>query len=185
MKPVRVTAPAPLLTLAEAKQHLRVDHFDDDALIVSLLAGAVDHFDGYSGIMGRCLVSQNWRQPAQEWAAVIRLPFTNLSGVSVKYRDVANADQTVAAANYDLVEDHLSPAIVFKGSFAWPDLATSIAPISIDFTAGYGAPADVPEGVKACVKLLLSYLYENRGGGEIEMPAAIHMLASNFRLRRL
>jgi uncharacterized phiE125 gp8 family phage protein len=187
MKPVRLTAPAPLLTLAEAKQHLRVDASEDDARIARLCVGETEYLDGYSGILGRCLVNQTWRLPVQEWSSVIRLPFTNVSGVSVKYRDVANDEQTVSASNYDVVEDHLSPAVVFKGAFAWPELADSESPISIDFTAGYGVAADVPDRIKTAVLERVKFVYDELNGKENAtlILDAIDQSISGYRLRRV
>ena len=36
---------APVVTLEEAKRHLRVDHDDDDALIAGMIAAAASHLD--------------------------------------------------------------------------------------------------------------------------------------------
>ena len=60
LPPVRTVVPSvddPLLTTAEAKAHCRVDTSDDDTLIASLVKAATAHLDGWSGILGRCLVS--------------------------------------------------------------------------------------------------------------------------------
>jgi len=61
--PVRVTAPADRpVTLAEVKNHCRIDHSDDDTLVQSYIDAAVAHVEGWSGVLGRCLVTQTWRQ---------------------------------------------------------------------------------------------------------------------------
>lgn len=185
LKPVRVTGPAALLTLTEAKAHLRVDHSDDDALIASLALAATDHFDGYSGTLGRCLVSQVWRQPFANWNASFRLPFTVVSTVTVTYQDETGTTQTVSAADYDVIEDHLSPLIVFSATYDFPELLDSEAPINVQFTTGFGTVDNVPEGLKVAVKLLLSHLYENRGGEAVVTPDAIDLLAAPYRLRRI
>jgi len=61
--PIRTTPPATLpVSLTEAKLHLRVDHDDEDLLIEGLIGAATDHLDGWTGILGRCLEEQEWRQ---------------------------------------------------------------------------------------------------------------------------
>ena len=59
--PVQSAAPAALpLTLDEVKAHCRVDSADDDAILTSLIHAATGHFDGWTGTLGRCLVTQDW-----------------------------------------------------------------------------------------------------------------------------
>ena len=53
-------ATEPILTLEEAKLHLRVDHDDDDDLIEALVAAVTARLDGRDGILGRCLRAQTW-----------------------------------------------------------------------------------------------------------------------------
>ena len=62
-RPVLVTPPAETpVSRTEAKAHLRVDGTGDDDLIDGLIDAAVAHLDGYTGILGRCMVTQTWRQ---------------------------------------------------------------------------------------------------------------------------
>jgi uncharacterized phage protein (predicted DNA packaging) len=39
-----------ILSVAEAKDHLRVDHDDDDPLIEGCIAAAVDHVERFTGL---------------------------------------------------------------------------------------------------------------------------------------
>lgn len=73
MIPVLVTAPteAPV-TLDEAKDHLRVTHSNEDALILGLIAAATGQLDGWRGQLGRAIMPQTW---AQEWVGEVA-PFT-------------------------------------------------------------------------------------------------------------
>jgi hypothetical protein len=60
----------PVLTLADAKPHLRVDHNDDDSLITALIAAATARLDGRDGILGRWLRQQTWELfPARQLPA--------------------------------------------------------------------------------------------------------------------
>lgn len=57
----RVTAPTdPVVTLAEAKLHLRVDSDDEDTIIESMIDAAVEYLDAENGVLGRALAPQEW-----------------------------------------------------------------------------------------------------------------------------
>lgn len=64
---IRVTPPAtPIVALADAKAHLRVDHAHEDTLIQAYLDAATSWVDGFDGVLGRCVMEQTWRASAVE-----------------------------------------------------------------------------------------------------------------------
>ena len=70
LPPELVAAPTvPCVSTADAKAHLRVDDGEEDALIEAAVAAAVQHLDGYGGILGRALMQQDWRQTLPLWPA--------------------------------------------------------------------------------------------------------------------
>lgn len=191
-RPVLVTAPAEApVTPAEAKAWLRVDHDDEDELITSLVAAAVAHLDGYSGILGRAMVNQTWRQDFGCWPGdrVLRLPFPDVSSVTVKYRDEDDVEQTVNATLYELLEDARGAYVRLKDSFTAPALADDRSePVQVTLVAGYGADADaVPGALKQAIKQLVAYWYENREavspGAMTELPLGVSALVAPYRRR--
>jgi hypothetical protein len=59
LNPVRTAAPTKhLLTREEAKLHLRVDGNDEETLIDMLIAVVTAQLDGWSGMLGRALLSR-------------------------------------------------------------------------------------------------------------------------------
>lgn len=185
--PVRTVAPAALVTTDEAKTHLRVDDSDQDALIDSLVAAATAHLDGWSGILGRALVTQSWRQDFGCFHDCMRLPLAPVISItSITYYDANNAQQTLGAGVYSLFTDVQGPYVARLQSQTWPNLYDRADPISITFVAGYGAPSDVPAPLKAAVLLLVGHWYENReavsvGNPVAEMPLAVDRLISPYR----
>lgn len=72
---IRITPPTALvITLAEAREHLRVSHDDEDLLIQSLIDAAVSWLDGWDGVLGRCIMPQTWRISPADLTAGFRLP---------------------------------------------------------------------------------------------------------------
>lgn len=55
---VSVPPAEPVITLDEAKRHLRVDGDDEKELIEGLIAAAVGYLDGPDGVLGRALAPQ-------------------------------------------------------------------------------------------------------------------------------
>lgn len=193
LKPVRTVAPsAPLISLNDAKLHLRVDHSDDDTLIGNLVSAASSHLDGYSGVLGRALITQTWKIEADGFSDPFRLPVGNFLGVtSVKYYDANNAQQTLATSVYAALTDHLGPFICLKPSQVWPAIYTRRDAVEVIWTAGYGPTAnDVPAGIRHAALLLIGHWYANReavvtGDSVAELPLAVKALIEPFRLNPL
>lgn len=187
LRPVQIAAPSEVpVSLDEAKAHLNIDHDDDDTLITSLVGAAVAHLDGYAGVLGRCLVTQQWRQDYQDWEWRHRLPFPDVSSVVVKYQDADNAEQTVDGALYEIIEDARGAMVVFRDVFTKPGLYDDrVAPVSITLTAGFGDAEDVPQALKQAILLLIGHWYENREavtvGAFAELPMAVKALIAPYR----
>lgn len=87
---IRVTPPAtPIVALADAKAHLRVDHAHEDALIQAYLDAATSWVDGFDGVLGRCVMPQTWQASVDEIAAGI-----------VVYDVTATVENQDGSANY-------------------------------------------------------------------------------------
>lgn len=188
LRPVQIAAPAEApVSLAEAKAHLNVDHDEDDTLITSLVGAAVAHLDGHAGVLGRCLVNQQWRQDYRDWEWRHRLPFPDVSSVVVKYQDAENAEQTVDGALYEIIEDARGALVVFRDVFTKPGLYDDmVAPVSITLTAGFGDAEDVPQALKQAILLLVGHWYANReavnvGNITTELPMAVEALVAPYR----
>jgi uncharacterized phiE125 gp8 family phage protein len=193
LKPVRTVAPTEaLISLAEAKAHLRADHTDEDTLITALIAAATSHLDGYSGILGRALITQTWKVETDAFTDPLRLPVGNLLAVSsVKYYDASNAQQTLSTDVYAGFTDEQGPFIGLKPDEDWPDVYDRRDAIEVIWTAGYGAAATaVPSGILQAGLLMIGHWYTNReavsiGESVAEIPLAASALLEPFRMNRI
>lgn len=185
----RATAPDPLITVADAKAHLRVEHTDDDDLIAAYAAAATEHLDGYTGLLSRCLVAQEWtlHLPRFPRGRRIALPLPPLISVSsIEYVASDGVDETVPEDNYYVLDGPLA-AVELKASASWPSTGTHPRAVSITFTAGYGAPADVPTPIRAAVLLMIGGLYANRGDADapIELTPTVKSLLRPYDIPRV
>lgn len=189
LKPVRTVAPSLVpVSVDEAKAQARVDHTDDDTLIGSLIDAAVSHLDGYAGTLGRCLINQSWRQDFCGWSTDLRLPFCDVSSVTLSYFDASNSEVTVTGSNYELLTDALGSFVRLKSAFTRPSLYDRSDPVRVVMVAGYGAAANtVPQGIRHAILMLVSHWYENReaSGDSGELPFGVTALLSPFRRANL
>lgn len=195
LDPVRITAPAsPLVTVAEARRDLKVDLPDDDGLIEDLIATAESLLDGYSGELGRALVTQVWRQdlPCFPASGVIHLPLAPVRVVSsITYWGLDGVARPLSAQVYSGVLKAASdPYIKLAYGQSWPATYPRDDAVSVTFEAGYGAPGDVPAAIRRAALLIVGHLYENReavtvGGPAYELPFGANRLTSNFRRVRV
>lgn len=190
IRPTLVTPPAVVpLSLGEIKQQCRVDFDDDDALLEAYIDAAVAHLDGYSGILGRCLINQVWRQSYPCWSRVLQLPFPDVSAAVVAYDDEDGAEQTVASDQYEVIEAARGAVVVFGDDFSAPSLSSATElPVRINLTAGYGpAATDLPASILMAAKLLVAHWYMNReavtSDATTVLPMAVDaMLATHRRV---
>lgn len=161
-----VTPPTqPLISLADMKADLLVDHDADDMVIVHLIDAAT--MEGQV-TAARAFVSQTLSLALDGWPTdgVIRLWWPPVqSVVSVKYFDADNVEQTVSSADYIAITD-VTPALVVPGpGKSWPTSLRDVSPIRVRYVAGYGTPAAVaaaqPDLVQ-WIRGLVAVDYEHR-----------------------
>ena len=153
-----------IVSVFEAREHLRADSGDDDAMISSFLTAAREHIEEASR---RAFITQTWKLYLDRWPAVdyITLPRPPLQSVtSIKYTDKDNVQVTWSSSNY-LVDTASEPGrIVLAYGASWPTTVTlrPMNPIEITYVAGYGGGDDVPQRWKQAVLLLAGHWFENR-----------------------
>lgn len=201
LAPVRVIAPAVLpVSLDEAKAHLRIDYDDDDALIEGLIGAAVDHLDGWTGVLGRCLVEQTWQQDFEAACQILPLPLAPvISIVAVTYTNANGDTAAVDRADYALKTDAGGRSAVMVRAGAVPH-----GPISVTYVAGYATspevPADgeaaavpaktmVPAALKTAILIMVGHWHANReavsvGESVNKMPFAVDALLQPYRVYR-
>jgi uncharacterized phiE125 gp8 family phage protein len=175
------------ISLADAKEHLRVvDMTDDDGYITALISAARLAVEN---LTGRALVDTVFMLSARDWAPCYDLPRGNGHTInSVVYDDINEAAQTVSAADYRLSKTASGISrLVLLSTFNDPSLFNEdyVERIRITFTAGYGGSCDVPQTLRQAVLYLVQHMYDNRspiavGVSIAEVPMTVKALAAPY-----
>jgi uncharacterized phiE125 gp8 family phage protein len=173
------------LTLAEAKAFLRVEHGDDDAVIIALIAAARVHVEAMTR---RALLAQTWRFVLDAWPRDGRFaprigPLREL--VAARLFD---ADGTVRDMDGESFVVDVGANVIAAPCFALPVPGRARAGIALDVRCGYGADAaDVPADLRQAVRLLLAHWYDHRvatADGAL-VPASVSALIAPYRMLAL
>ena len=159
------TGPATeVLSVLDAKAHLRVTTADEDAYIEALVGASRTWFEEQTS---RALITQTWDLWLDGWpfAREIELPRPPLQTVtSVVYYDQDDAEATFASSNYLVDADATIGRVILNATASWP--TTSLRPakgVRVRFVAGQGDDVtDVSEIDRMAVRLLVSHFFELR-----------------------
>lgn len=160
------------ITLAEAKQQLRITGTAEDALITQYIQAATNYaenftrrdfitrtyrtyrdcFPSYYGFYGYGNVGFEIRRSRLQ--SIVQISYLTESGTSIVSPSVY----------YNTLQSDYSWVLSNPGQ-SWPDDAEKkLQSIFIDFTCGYGDnPSDVPEDIRVALMEIVTALNENRG----------------------
>jgi uncharacterized phiE125 gp8 family phage protein len=179
------------VTLAEAKNHLRVDDDSENELIDALRVAAREYVETFTG---RKLITQTWdlKLDAFPCERCIELPFAPVSAVSsISYVDANGDTQTWASSNY--TSDTPSGPFAMPGrivpayTVSWPTTRNVINAVTVRFVAGYGATVHTtPYLLRAAIKLLVGHWYANRepvvvGSIANDIPLSVQSMLWSFK----
>lgn len=163
---VEVTPPtAEPITRAELKKHCEILSTDTahDSYLDALIFAARQSVETYTG---RQLVTATFdffldRLPVG--VSPLHIPRPPLQSVSsVKYLDGDGVEQTWSSANYRVSTSHSPGRVTPEYGQVWPANRLVSDAVTVRFVAGYGTPADVPDGLKQALKLLAGHWFAHR-----------------------
>ncbi|MBV5268973.1 MAG: phage head-tail connector protein, partial [Afipia sp.] len=181
-------------TLAEVKAALDIGYTAKDDLLNGLIDAATSYLDGWTGILGRCLVEQTWRQDFNDFRSCLRLPlFPVISVASVKYTDTDGVEQTIADPDYSLRNDDLGAYVEFVSTYSFPSLNAEGSSVRAEYVAGYAnggtSPnftSTVPAAIKQAIMLMIRQWFDNPSATNVgnivsPMPFAVDALLAPYR----
>ncbi len=165
-RPVLVASPAVLpVSVDDVKKALRIDSSDDDAMIESLIQAAVEYYEGWTGILGLCLVEQTWRQSYDRFSQLLCLPLgPAIEPVSVSWRNASGQISTIPDESYALeTSAGGQPQIRFRNSFSQPSDLYERGAVAVEYKAGWplveGKPT-VPKDICTAIIARVQIGYE-------------------------
>lgn len=191
LQPLRLTRPSEaLVSLADLKRHLVVEHGEDDALIAALGEAAYEHLTGLDTPWQRIWLQERWRD---YWPDFSRRPLLRMAPViglhRVTYLNTAGTEMLIKPQACRIQREAAGVRVVFADGFRLPDdVAARPDAVRIDYEAGYGPePGDVPAPVAHAVRLLVGHWYRNREevivsqASPKELPMGVKALMAPFR----
>jgi uncharacterized phiE125 gp8 family phage protein len=168
-----VTAPAEEpITLEELMEHLRIAQDEEAQLLLGLIVSARQWGETFTG---RAFVTQAWELKMACFPPVIELPKPPTASVtSVKYLDGAGTLQTLSSTLYlatGLASEARARIEPAYGS-TWPTTYPVSDAVRVVFSAGYGAAAAVPQGIKAALLAHAAEAFRNRERPEFSVAEA-------------
>lgn len=179
------------LSVAEAKDHLRVDHDDEDTYISSLILTSRLHIEA---ALSLTLIDQTWRWTFDAWpkqGATITLPLRPVSSINrIEIFNEQDVGEEVPGEDYDLDGDQVPPRII-RNTAQWPRPKISNGGIAVVFESGFGAaPEAVPQPIRHALALLVAHWYEHRepieiGSKATAVPDTVSTLLQPYKVSRL
>jgi len=188
---IQTTTAAEVLSLAEAKAHLRITDSDNDTYIASLITAARQYAEGYTK---RAIGTQTCALTLDSFPAEIDLPRCPVQSITSIYYINSDGDSTEFTSFQSDLSGTASAKIKPSYDNSWPDTRAGYGAVTVTYQAGYGATGDSPDTVPAQLKqamlLLIGSLYENReneivGAAISEVPFSVKCLLDLYRLPQI
>jgi uncharacterized phiE125 gp8 family phage protein len=146
------------ITLADAKQQLRVDIDDDDALIQRYINGAAAYVERHTGqLLTRRQVSFSFDAFVAEGLELTAWP--SPADATISYRDPDGVDRTLSSPR--LLARRYRPKVLPARGTSWPATDAGPEAVLVTVTAGFDAGQVEPDMLVA-VQMLVAHWYRNR-----------------------
>ncbi|MGB5949464.1 MAG: head-tail connector protein [Parvibaculum sp.] len=176
------------VTLAEARSFLRLDGVEENALVTALITAARSTLEAETR---RAFVTQGWRLVLDAWPGRdISLPLAPVAAVDAVHVDAGEGTVTLDPTLFDMDLGAEPPRMAARSDARLPRPAAGIGGIEIDFTAGYGTGAEVPESLRQATLMLVAHWFEARGpvafgSSAADIPLTVAALVAPYRRLKL
>tara|TARA_R100000655_G_C2991256_1_gene193143 strand:- start:1877 stop:2497 length:621 start_codon:yes stop_codon:yes gene_type:complete len=150
-----------IVSLAEAKAHLRILHSDDDTYITSIINAAQLTAEYYCN---NDFTPCQWTFTCDLWNQTMKLPHGQWFKIQkISYYDDNGSLQTWASTEYIVDLDTMPNRITLRENKTYPSLRDGVANIFINMTSvGDEFDNGYTQVAKQAVLIMLTDMYENR-----------------------
>lgn len=157
-----------VVTLTELKDHLRIRHADQDALLQDLIEVAYDRLSGPDGsLVGCCLLHERYEAYLGSRARdIVEIPLRPLAASPSTVIEMVQAGGSYApivGGALEIADGAPFAEIRRVSGRLWPytGLAHPRA-YRVEFTAGFGTTRDsIPSGIRLAIKMIAGHWYAN------------------------
>jgi uncharacterized phiE125 gp8 family phage protein len=171
-----------IITLATMRKQLELeeDFTEDDALISSYIAAAINQAENY---INSEILEKKFTITSVSFDGVLNFKRQKLQSIeSIAYKDAAGVSQTITANNYSIqTVDSFENTIVFNEDFVFPILKKyDQSAVTLKIVVGYPI-GKVPKVILQAIILTVSHFYENRVDYVKEKGTAAEVLLQQYR----
>lgn len=159
---IKVKTPATLsiMTVAEAKTHLRIDHTYDDDYITALIEVATEYIQEYTNTFLLTTVIEQYSDTWEGSQYLLKSPYADID--SIGYFDSNNTFTIWAQTEYVISKYGAPVRVGLNQDKSYPTLANRLDAVKVAYTVGYSAADKIPKPLIQAAKLLVATYYENR-----------------------
>lgn len=157
---VSVAATEEPVSVAEARQHCRIDSHEEDLWVLNSISAARELCETFTK---RRFVSTTLKLTLDRFPSMFYLPSPPLVSVTtVKYRDAANVLQTLSSSDYEVDAATEPGRLALVSGSSWPTTYDRMNAVEVTYVAGYGSATAVPYAIKQAIMLTVAHWNENR-----------------------
>jgi uncharacterized phiE125 gp8 family phage protein len=173
------------VSVADVRDHLRIDHTDEDELLASYVRAATSWAEG---VLGLSLMPRTLRQTRPCFGDRMELASGPVSAVSsIGYRDLDGADQVLDPSGYLAILDEVVPYVCLAPGQSWPGTQVHPQAVTITYVAGHASAGAISQDIRQAILLVVGQFYEFRepivaGAGLAKVPMAAEALLQPHRV---
>ena len=176
------------VSLAKAKEFLKIENNDDDDLVGDLITQAVSHIEN---IAGQKLITQDWRIFFDDLprTGILEIPLAPIiAPIEVRYYDDQGDAQIVSAQDYEFDRHSIPARLWIKTPIC---MGHQLNGFEVDVQAGFGVSSiEVPGDIIRALLLTIAHWYEFRGAVHpadqpLSNPAGLGDLLAPYKRIRL
>lgn len=186
-----------IVSLSDAKKHLKVEHSDDDALITALIHAAREKIESYTNLAITLKTVHEYfdefpTMTEQRPDAEFLLSVNKVNSItSIQYYDGQDTDVLTTVPANEYIMDNVSKfaRVSPRIGKVWPLEDGRVNGVKIIYEAGYSLVADIPKQIIQAALLTIGdwyerredRLYQNQTTGFI-VPKVSEMLLKPYRI---